>query len=299
MSGRLLILCPGQGSQNDAMFDLARADAPAAAFIEAHAPAFTAADMFDNRVAQPLLACATLAMWEALRHRVPAPALAAGYSIGELAAYGVAGAFTGAQAISLAAARARVMDEAGLAHPGQTMLAVSGLSIDKAGVIAQAAEADIAIVTGEDSCIVGGARQQMAQVEAEAAKLGARCQVLPVSVASHTRLMAGAVAPFARELEAAPFGPMLCPVLSGIAASRIQDKGGAVQHLSRQLAQTILWSACMDAAVEAGVTVALELGPGSSLSRMFRTRHPDLPCRSASDFRSLDGIASWLERQLD
>jgi [acyl-carrier-protein] S-malonyltransferase len=299
MSGRLLILCPGQGSQNDAMFDLASADARAAAFIEAHAPAFTAADMFDNRVAQPLITCATLAMWEVLRDRVPAPALAAGYSIGELAAYGVAGAFTAGQAVSLAAARARAMDEAALAHPGQTMLAVSGLSIDKVGVIAQAAAADIAIVTGEDSCIVGGELPQIAQVEAHAANLGARCQVLPVSVASHTRLMAGAVAPFAHELETVPFGAMLCPVLSGIAATRIQDKGTAVEHLSRQLAQTIQWSACMDSAVEAGVTVALELGPGSSLSRMFRTRHPDLPCRSASDFRSLDGIASWLERQLD
>jgi hypothetical protein len=32
---------------------------------------------------------------------------------------------------------------------------------------------------------------------------------------------------------------------------------------------------------------------------MFRTRYPDLPCRSASEFRTLDGIASWLERQQD
>jgi [acyl-carrier-protein] S-malonyltransferase len=53
----------------------------------------------------------------------------------------------------------------------------------------------------------------------------------------------------------------------------------------------------MDAAVESGATVALELGPGASLSRMFRTRYPDLPCRSVSEFRSIDGIAAWLERQ--
>jgi [acyl-carrier-protein] S-malonyltransferase len=63
------------------------------------------------------------------------------------------------------------------------------------------------------------------------------------------------------------------------------------------LAETIEWSACMDAAVESGVTVALELGPGAALSRMFRSRHPEIACRSVSEFRSLDGIVSWLERQ--
>jgi [acyl-carrier-protein] S-malonyltransferase len=299
MSGRLLILCPGQGSQNEAMFDLARADPRAAAFIEQHAPAFTTADMFENRVAQPLIVAATLAMWEALRDRVPAPALAAGYSIGELAAYGVAGAYTAQQAVSLATARAHLMDEAATLHPGQAMLAVSGLAIDKAGNMAHSAAVDIAIVTDEDSCIVGGERNRIAEVEAQATSQGAKCQILPVAVASHTRLMAEAVAPFARELDAAGFAAPLCPVLSGIAASRVQDKMQATEHLSRQLAQTIQWSACMDAAVEAGVTVALELGPGASLSRMFRSRYPDLPCRSASEFRTLDGIASWLQRQLD
>jgi [acyl-carrier-protein] S-malonyltransferase len=299
MSGRLLILCPGQGSQDAAMFDLARTDARAAAFIEQYAPAYTAADMFENRVAQPLIVAATLAMWEALRDRVPAPALAAGYSIGELAAYGVSGALTPAQAVTLAATRARLMDEAAATHPGQAMLAVSAMATDKAREIARSAAVDIAIVTGEDSCIVGGERARIAEAETQAVSQGARCQVLPVAVASHTRLMAEAVAPFARELEAAEFSAPLCPVLSGIEASRIQDKAHATQHLSRQLAQTVQWSACMDAALEAGVTVALELGPGASLSRMFRTRYPDLPCRSASEFRTLDGIASWLERQLD
>jgi [acyl-carrier-protein] S-malonyltransferase len=53
----------------------------------------------------------------------------------------------------------------------------------------------------------------------------------------------------------------------------------------------------MDAAAESGVTVALELGPGAALSRMLRTRHPDIACRSVSEFRSLDGIVGWLERQ--
>jgi [acyl-carrier-protein] S-malonyltransferase len=111
--------------------------------------------------------------------------------------------------------------------------------------------------------------------------------------------MAPSVGPFADALLAAPFHAMACPVLSGIGAEKIVDKARAAETLSRQLAETILWSECMDAAAEAGITVALELGPGAALSRMMQARHPQIACRSVADFRSLDGIVAWLGRHLD
>jgi [acyl-carrier-protein] S-malonyltransferase len=299
MTSRLLVLCPGQGSQHAGMLDLARSDARAAEFLAHFAPASTECDMFENRVAQPLIVAATLAMWEALRDRVPMPALAAGYSIGELAAYGIAGALAPQAAIGLAAKRADCMDRASALNPGQAMLAVTGLAVERAHALADQAGASVAIVTGEDACIAGGTRSTLESLARSAAAQGARCQELQVAVASHTPLMAAAVAPFAEALAAAAWQTPSFPVLSGIDATRIAEPAQAIDHLSRQLAQTILWSSCMDAAVESGVTVVLELGPGASLSRMFRTRYPELPCRSVSEFRSIDGIAAWLERQAD
>ncbi len=88
-------------------------------------------------------------------------------------------------------------------------------------------------------------------------------------------------------------------MLSDVAATLIDGKAAAIDHLARQLAQTIHWADCMDTAAEMGINVALELGPGSALSRMLSERHPAIACRSASDFRSIDGIIKWLERQLD
>lgn len=297
MNGRLLILCPGQGCQDEGMFDLARADARAAAFIDRCAPYIDMTHMFENRAAQPLVVAATLAMWEALRERIPAPALAAGYSIGELAAYSVAGALEPEQTVALAAQRAGLMDQA--AQEEQTMAALTGLPVDRAQELVRQAGFEVAIITGEDSCIAGGLLVNLAALEQAAQASGARFQRLPVAIASHTRLMAGAAASFGRILGEAGFSPQSCPVLSGVAAMRITRTQDALEHLSRQVAQTIQWSACMDAAVESGATVVLELGPGCALARMFRNRHPDLPCRSVSEFRSLDGIVNWLERQLD
>jgi [acyl-carrier-protein] S-malonyltransferase len=112
-------------------------------------------------------------------------------------------------------------------------------------------------------------------------------------------LMAPAVAPFADALAAVSFAAQTCPVLSGIGAEAISDKARAIETLARQLSETIVWSDCMDAAAEAGMTVALELGPGAALSSMLRSRHSQIECRSVADFRSIDGIVRWLGRHFD
>jgi [acyl-carrier-protein] S-malonyltransferase len=297
MSARLLLLCPGQGNQHEAMFDMARGDPRAAAFLAQCA--LPEGSLFDNSVAQPAIVAATLAMWEALRRRAPAPALVAGYSIGELAAYGVAGALAPVQAVELARTRAQLMNAAAKATPAQALAALGGQPLERMRALALHHRFEIAIVTGEDSCIAGGLLDALPAFEQAIGAAGGRVQLLPVGIASHTSLMAPAVAPFAAALEAAPFGAQACPVLSGISAERIAGKERTVSHLSRQLAHTIEWSACMDAAAEAGVTVALELGPGAALARMLQARHPAIACRSAAEFRSLDGIAAWLLRYFD
>jgi [acyl-carrier-protein] S-malonyltransferase len=300
VSARLLLLCPGQGGQHEAMFDLARADARAAALLErAGVPSFDAASMFDNRIAQPAIVGATLAMWEALKRRLPAPSLVAGYSVGELSAYGVAGALDPIDAVRLASTRALLMDAAACATPPQALVAIRGVLAAHAGVLASEHGFAIAIVTGTDGCIAGGLAASLPILQQAVRAAGGTCQSLPVGIASHTALMAGAVTPFARALLAASWHPQACPVLSGIGAAPVADRPGAVAALSRQLSETILWSDCMDAAAEAGMTVALELGPGAALARMLQARHPHIACRSVADFRSLDGVTAWLGRQRD
>jgi [acyl-carrier-protein] S-malonyltransferase len=291
MTGRLLLLCPGQGGQHAAMFDLARSHAGARDFLAACALPDDPQSLFENRVAQPAIVAATLAMWLALRESLGPIALVAGYSIGELAAYGVAGGLAPRDTLRIAGARAALMDGAA-AGTAQGLAAVSGVD-----VALVRAWAPIAIVTGHDSCIAGGTRVQLDALPAHLPFV--RIQPLPVGVASHTPLMQDAVAPFLRVLEGAPFGPLRCPVLAGVDAARVLRRDVAIDRLARNLDETIEWAACMDAANEAGIAVALELGPGSALARMLAARHPHIACRSVADFHTLDGIVKWVERQMD
>lgn len=309
MAGRLAILCPGQGAQHPAMFDMARTDPTANALLDAWfadpalaAPlqaAIEGSEGFANRNAQPAIVAATLAMWTALRDTVPSPALVAGYSIGEVSAYGVAGALAPGHAVKLAVERARLMDACVADGPTQAMVALSGMPDGSVEALLSRHGFHAAIVTGEDALVAGGPAAQGDALAAAALAAGGRATVLPVAVASHTPLMAGAVDPFATLLAGQCWSAPAFPVLSGISAEPVYDASKAMRDLPRQIAEPIRWKECMDTLGEAGVTVALELGPGAALARMLQSHNPSIACRSVSEFRSLDGIRSWLERQLD
>jgi [acyl-carrier-protein] S-malonyltransferase len=293
---RLLILCSGQGGQHPAMFDLARSDPRASALLDDCGASADPARLYDNVVAQPAIVAAALAVWEALRGDAPAPAMVAGYSIGELAAYGIAGALAPQDCVALAATRARLMDQC--VQPGRPhgMLAVSDLLVDAVDAAAVRYGCHVAIVNDADKCIVGGLASGLDALVADPALATARLQRIPVNIASHTPLMADAVAPFAAAVHGAPFGMPSCAVAGGIDGAHVQTPESAIEHLSRQLAEPIRWSDCLDACAEAGVDVALEFGPGAALSAMLRSRHPHIATRSVADFRTLDGVRAWLAR---
>jgi [acyl-carrier-protein] S-malonyltransferase len=103
MRGPVAILCSGQGYQDAGMFDLL-ADAPAAT------PVFEAAklvldgkdprqlvreassdDLHADKIGQILCCTQAMAAWAVLSAKTPRPLVVAGYSVGELAAWGVAG----------------------------------------------------------------------------------------------------------------------------------------------------------------------------------------------------------------
>jgi [acyl-carrier-protein] S-malonyltransferase len=314
MRVRYAILCPGQGGQHAGMFDLVRQHPRAAAIMQQfaleqrlQAPAGGSLSMlleddtrlFANRYAQPLIVAAGLAAWHCIGDVVPPPALVAGYSVGELTAYSVAGMWSATTAIDVAVARAGYMDACLQSDMAQGMLAVSGIAIARAAPLLAEFGAHVAIETGVDSLIAGGYRSALLATQERLGLQAAHCVMLPVGIASHTPLMAAAQVPFAALLEQLAWQPPTLPLLAGVSAMELHGQAAASAALLQQLTDTIQWAACLDACAEHGISVALELGPGSALSRMLRERQPQIECRSLSDFRSLGGALQWLQRRLD
>lgn len=302
----LALLFPGQGTQLagwPAWWETGHGAAPLAALDTALGPDWRArladaAWATQNRVAQPLLTALCLAAWDAVRDRLPAPAVVAGYSVGELPAACVAGVFPFDQALALAGQRARLMD--GAAGPvASGLMAVAGWPAAAWTALCAHYRLSPAIVLSEEDVLLGGRADDLAAARASLEAQGVRCTPLGVTIASHTPLLAGALPAWGQVLAAAPFTPPRCPVVCG-ASARAERRPDALRAaLTDQIAHTVRWDRCMDAVAERGVHCVLEVGPGTTLARLWSRRHPDIPVRSLAEFQSPDGVEHWTQRYLN
>ncbi len=298
----LALLFPGQGTQHPEMLRWVDDDPAAAATLARLAQDIGSgwrAHLADadwacsHAVAQSLLTGLSLAAWDCLAPRLPAPAVVAGYSVGELPAFCAAGVFDTATAMQLARARAGAMAQAMSGLDGG-LLAVQGPS---AAALAQACTRhglDLAIRLGPDRAVLGGPDASLRAAQSALQAAGAQCTRLAVQVASHTHWMADAALAFARQLGSLPFAPPRATLVCNLGAATPRSPAALKHALAGQIAATVPWDACQDAIAERRVRCVLEVGPGSTLSRLWNEREPAVPARSIDEFRSADAAARWV-----
>lgn len=305
----IAILCSGQGGQHRDMFAVSGQAEEAQAIFQQAAPWFDGVDprdfvrtappdsLYSNRTGQLLCCVQALAAWAALGPMRPARAILAGYSIGELAAWGCAGALPVATVLELAAARAQAMDAA--APPDSGMLAVVGL--DRATLAPWLARggAWIAIVNDVDHFVLAGDAGALSAIQDDARRAGARrVAMLHVAVPSHSPLLAVARDRYAERLATvqARLPTPQARLLSGIDGEPVRAIGPGLDKLAAQISQSLDWSACLDSCIDAGAVAALELGPGDALCRMWEGRCPERAARAVDHFRHPQGLREWLDR---
>jgi [acyl-carrier-protein] S-malonyltransferase len=304
----LAILCSGQGPQHPNMFALT-GDAPEAANLFAHAAtllggrdlrAIVQTDpdeaIHQNRVGQILSTLQALAATATLRNGWPPRLIIAGYSVGEVAAWSVAGLMDARITLDLVARRAEAMDAAGMSGDG--LLFVRGLSRGAVEDLCNRHDAAVAIINPGDAYVLGGTGEALDIMADEGRKMGAaRVVRVAVNVASHTFRLAGASVEFRKVLDQIPMKDMPdvgVRLFSGIDGSPVVDVAAGLDKLAKQISHTVQWAACLEGCVEAGASAFLELGPGQSLSEMATNAYPDIPARSLEDFRTLQGARAWL-----
>ena len=309
MSG-IALLCSGQGYQGADMFDLL-ADAPEADAVFKRGRLIlggqdprelvrrvTNDTLHTNKVGQILCCMQAIAAWAVLRAKVRRPLVVAGYSVGELAAWGVAGLLSDEVVLDLAVQRAAAMDEA-TTHPSG-LAAIRGLKRATLDPICRTHGAYVAIVNGEDQMLVGGTTTALDAVIRDARAAGARrTTILPVAVPSHTPLLAGASDRFRQALSRTHLPaevPAGVRLLSGIDGAAVFDVRAGADKLARQIQQPVDWAACMQSCRAAGVTKVVEFGPGNALARLMHEFMPDADVHGLSEFRSLAAFEHWVRQ---
>jgi [acyl-carrier-protein] S-malonyltransferase len=291
------------------MFDLT-GDAPEASALFAHATTLLGADprdlvrsagwdaLHENRIAQVLCALQALSAAEALGSALPSRYSVAGYSIGEVAAWGVSVLIDASETLDLVAARASAMDAVSRGDEG--MLFIRGLDHATVERLCANRDAAIAIVNPGDAWVLGGRQPALEAIAAEARGLGAT-RVVPVAVgvASHTWLLAEASTAFRHTLADARIARALragIRLFSGVDGAAVLDGTDSLDKLASQISHPVQWATCLEGCIEAGASAFLELGPGRALAEMAAAAYPGVSARSLDDFRSLQGVRAWLER---
>lgn len=302
----LAILCSGQGGQHSGMFALTNA-APAAEPLFAHAAVLlggvdprelvesaSADALHENRNAQILCVLQALAAMSALREVMPEQLIVAGYSVGEIAAWGIAQSIALPTTLDLVARRAELMNAASTTNDGLTF--VRGLERAEIDDLCKRHAVEIAIVEPDEAFIVGGQRSSLDALGNEARRRSARVIDLPVKVAAHTSRLHTASVAFRQVIADTPV-QMPQPttrLLSGVDGSAVIGLSTALDKLAAQISHTVQWEACLASCAEAGATAFFEPGPGHALANMAARAYPNLPARSLDDFRSLSGARAWL-----
>jgi len=298
-----LLLFSGQAKQHADMLpwlESAPSCAPVLRQMEAHIGADWRAALADplrrgdNGFAQGVITGTALAAWAALQAAgLPVPLAVAGYSVGELAAFSAAGALATADALALAQERARCMDGAvtGLATG---LLSVTGLA--RARVQALYPQLDCAIDLGPEQAVFAGLDADLNVALAHLPREGAQCTLLDVRVASHSRWMRPALAPFEVALNNVVWSPPVCPLALNATGGLGRQPQVLRSALVAQVASTVQWESCMQALAERHPQCVLEIGAGAALARLWNARYPMVPARSMDEFKDLQGILDWLRR---
>lgn len=308
MSG-LVVLCSGQGNQSPEMFDLVASEPAAGPVFVAATHALGGRDpremvrqgndvIHRNDIAQVLCCTQALAMWVVLGPSLSRPLTVAGYSAGEVPAWAVAGLIDTPTAFDLVTQRAALMD--GETHAPSCLAAITGLPRNVIDGLCRTHGLDVAIVNGPAHVIVGGHLADIDAALSEAVGQGAsRAARLPIAVASHTPALRRASEQFAallrERVRADEPVPRDVRLISGIDGAPVRDVSEGLAKLAAQVSTTINWAGCMETCRAARPVRVLELGPGDALARMMIEVAPEIPARSVSAFRTVQGVRRWME----
>lgn len=241
-----------------------------------------------NDVAQVLLTALGLTVWSEVRRSLGDPVVAAGYSVGELTAFCLAGVYTPEVAIELAHRRAAAMSRCAVGFPGG-LVAVSGMASGQLALALADAAVSVAIHIGPGNAIVGGPEPGLQRFIDLVESQGASCTRLRIALASHTPAMNRASEEMAGLVESWSFqSPKVC--LVGNTGHLVSTAQQAKSVVAQQISTTVWWHQCMELIASRNVRCVLEIGPSNALSRIWNRHHPNVPCRSADEFKSIAGM---------
>jgi [acyl-carrier-protein] S-malonyltransferase len=301
----LALLAPGQGSQTPGMLaawlELPGAAERLAAWSQISGldlvrlgTTATAEEITDTAVTQPLVVAATLLAHEELTRRGllnGKDTVVAGHSVGEIAAYAIAGVISADDAVKLAATRGSEMAKACALEPTGMSAVLGG---DEAEVLARLEALDLvpANRNAAGQIVAAGALSALDKL-AEDPPAKARVRQLATAGAFHTHFMASATDAYASAAEGVTTAESLRPnvkLLSNADGQAVASAADAMTKLVSQLTRPVRWDLCTETMRQDNVSAIVEFPPAGTLAGIAKRELRGVPTYAVKSPADLDGL---------
>jgi [acyl-carrier-protein] S-malonyltransferase len=298
----IALLAPGQGSQTEGMLSpwLELPGAPdrlsswsTASGLDLARLGTTASteEITNTAIAQPLIVAATLLAYEELTRqglRADSEAVVAGHSVGEIAAYAIAGVISADDAVALAATRGAEMAKACANEPTGMSAVLGG---DEAEVLARLEQLDLVPANRNAAGqIVAAGRLSALDKLAEDPPAKARVRALGVAGAFHTEFMASALDGYAAAAQNVTTAEPTAVLLSNRDGQPVSSASDAMEKLVAQLTRPVRWDLCSETLRQRDVTAIVEFPPAGALSGIAKRELRGVPTRAVKTPADLDGL---------
>jgi malonyl CoA-acyl carrier protein transacylase len=220
---------------------------------------------------QPAVLAADVAILRLLRQWGIAPDVVAGHSLGEYGALVAADVLTFSDALHAVAARGREMAHVEVPDLGK-MASVSG---DWHAVESALQGMTEYVIPANKNCpsqtVIAGSSKGVDEAVKLLAAKGMQCQMLPVSAAFHSSIVAPASKPLRKVLARLGVKAPKVRVLSNVGTQPYQDDPEWIlDNLATQVASPVEWIGIVERMYDEGVRTFIEVGPKLALTNFVR-----------------------------
>ncbi|CAJ1582048.1 ACP S-malonyltransferase [[Mycobacterium] wendilense] len=300
----IALLAPGQGSQTPGMLtpwlELPGATEQLAGWSEISGldlarlgTTATAEEITDTAVTQPLVVATTLLAHRELTRRgllSTAELVVAGHSVGEIAAYAIAGVISADDAVKLAATRGAEMAKACNTEPTGMSAVLGG---DESEVLAALADLDLvpANRNAAGQIVAAGRLEALAKL-AENPPAKARVRQLATAGAFHTHFMASATDGYSAAAATVASSEVNSGVtlLSNADGQAVASADDAMTKLVAQLTNPVRWDLCTQTMGKRELAAIVEFPPAGTLVGIAKRELRGVPTHAVKTPADLDGL---------
>ena len=252
-------------------------------------------ELVKTEFTQPAILTTSVAMFEILKREKNINfSHVAGHSLGEYSALVCAGAINFEDAVRTVNLRGRLMQIAVPAGKGkmaavircdENTLNAEIKKIDPKGEMLSAAN-----YNSDDQIVISGSAEAVDTLLASLKELKIKAIPLNVSAPFHSPLMTTIVPEFEQALKKLNISALKVPYVANIDAKAHADNSVIVANLAKQIPGSVMWKQTIATLKNAGVSKAIEVGPGKVLSGLCAKMATSFECMSMDTLEDLGSI---------